>query len=254
MRHRAPCGGASALHLGHHRSHHRGRHRIVCHGRRHHPGRAQRAHRLRRAARHPRYHPPRASRRVPNRRVRARARPDRRHRAPTGPSRHLSAHPCRAPFHRRPGHRVRPQRWRPRCARQLPCGLRQPGKRHGNVQHRHLFRPASRAYERRGTRRVGEAARGHSLLAYPRKPARGLISTGRAGHRLRHVRCRGWHVLGGWRVRGPCRRRRLEGGPGKPRVAERAACPQRAQAHGNLLYPQLRRRLRRAAWRPRLRR
>ena len=45
VRHRASCRRASAVHLGHHRSHHRRRHRVVCHGRRHHLGRAQSAHR-----------------------------------------------------------------------------------------------------------------------------------------------------------------------------------------------------------------
>ena len=100
--------GRAAVHLGPHRSDHRRRDRELRHAGRRHPGRAARAHRLRRAARHRRDDPPAAARGLPALGVPARARPDRPHRRAARAQGHPSPPPrlLRGPARRRP-HDVR---------------------------------------------------------------------------------------------------------------------------------------------------
>ena len=102
-------------------------------------------------ARHQGHHQAGAARGLPDGRVRARARPDRRHRGAL-----RDARDPRAPAGHPPGHReVEPRRaraGRPRHPRGLPDGARQPGAWHRHVQHGDV-RPA-RTRGRPAVRRV----------------------------------------------------------------------------------------------------
>src|SRR5205814_1010747 len=90
------------VHLADDRSHHRRRGGLARPPGRREPGRAGRAHRLRRAARHRADHPPEAAARLPARRVPARARHGRRDRAARRAAHHAraAARPARGPRRR----------------------------------------------------------------------------------------------------------------------------------------------------------
>ena len=236
------------------------RHRVVRHAGRHRPGRARRAHRLRRAARH---HATPSSRSCPK----ASRPPSSRSSTASidaiverdGAARDPSAAswPCTLPPPARPPRRAHDAGRPRRRSVTYQRGVRQPGQRHGHVQHASptaMLRPSATA--RRRARRAGAEPRSRppprrlGEQAWTRKALRRRRALERR-HRPRRVRRRGRRTsLEVARATARCRRDAVE------RTGNRAW--QSVQLARNVHRPTarsyldaLRGRLRRAARRPR---